>query len=600
MKRIGLLMALLPIFSTGCFLSEFTTITSRSQLDEPEPAKDGMLTIGEVSIYDNATDLVVSGVGIVVGLNGTGAPCPPGDVRNMLTERLKREKVENIADFLDSPNSAAVVLTAVVKPGVRKGELIDVEVTLPQGSKVRNLRGGILLESPLMTFSTQAEVRDFLKQNEITPVSEGNRLLKGHEVMLAKGPLHAPLEQDAEGDKSTGLTDKPLKRAYVWRGGQTLDGRAMYLVLNTDQQRYRVAEQVALRVNETFHAGDTPSSKFAVARHKDLIAVAVPPRYRLNRPHFQRVLRAIPLDPPADQSAYLTKLETQLADPETSAQAAIRLEAMGSAGVSVLRGALKSEYPFVRFCAAEALAYLNQPIAAEVLAKCAAEHPSVQAYALTALAALDDAAAISRLEELLAVRDSAVRYGAFRALREIDPKNDLIRGVWAGRSFALHEITNNGPSMVHILSQGRAEVTVFGATPKLTAPFSIMVGTDMTITARPGDTLATISRFSAKIGPEGQHSQCDLKVTDIMRTMVDMGATYAEVADMLTKAHERKALSCKLVRDALPKAVPMTKLAEAAREDPYMKLEYDLLEEFEAATSNLYDNGRNDAAWRKD
>ena len=72
-------------------------------------------------------------------------------------------------------------------------------------------------------------------------------------------------------------SNQRLKRGFVWKGGKMLEGRAMYLVLKTDEQRFRVAEQVATRLNETFHGGESASTKVAVARHKDLVAVAVPP-----------------------------------------------------------------------------------------------------------------------------------------------------------------------------------------------------------------------------------------------------------------------------------------------------------------------------------
>jgi hypothetical protein len=584
MKRLGLL-ALAPVCLTGCFLKDFTTV-ARPQIEDP-PATDGVTLIGQVaSTFDNAQDMYVTGPGLVVGLDGTGGTCPPCDARTAVSERLKRDRVEDIAGVLDSPNHAVVVVTAVIKPGVRRDELIDVEVSLPQGSKVKSLRGGVLLPTPLMTFASQGDVREYLKNTEFGSVSEGNRMLRGHEVMSAKGPLQAALTgtDDASPD-----SEKPLKQAFVWKGGRLSEGRAMYLILNPDQQRFRIAEQIALRVNETFHAGDTPGSKFAVARHKDQVAVAVPPRYRLNRPHYMRVVRAIPLTIPTEKSEYVRHLETELEKPETALSAAVGLEAIGSVGVPVLKGALKSEYPLVRFAAAEALAYLGQPTGAEVLAKIAAEHPSLQAYALTALAVADDALCQQKLEELMTMKEPELRYGAFRAMREIDPDAPLVKGAWARRSYIIHNVPVPGPGMVHLLREGRAEFVLFGETPKLTAPFSLTAGPNITVTARAGDTVATVSRFSAK-SDAPTHLQCPLTVADVLQKLADLGATYPDAADFLTKAHDGKALDCRLVFDALPKAVPIQRLAQAAREDPRMEQEYDLLAEVDAANApNLFE-----------
>jgi len=581
------LLAAAPLLLSGCFLKNFDTV-ARPQLDDTPPDKDVVQTIGDVSAeFDNATDLVVSGFGLVTGLDGTGGSTPPCDARTAVVERLKRAKIENTSEIIDSPDSAIVIVSAVIKPGVRRDELVDAVVTLPEGSRVKSLRGGMLQPTPLMTFSTQGDVREYLKQNNFGTVSEGNRLLRGHEVVVAKGPIQAALDGK---DDAAAESDQPLKRGYVWKGGRMIEGRAMFLVLKTDQQRFRVAEQVAARLNEAFHGGESAGTKVAVARHKDLVAVAVPPRYRLNRPHYMRVVWAVPLTPPADPTRYLKEWEEKLQRPETTLSAAIRLEALGAPSVPVLRNALTSDYPLVRFAAAEALAYLGQTFAAEPLCRSAAEHSALQAYALTALAALDDALGMSKLEELMTAKEPELRYGAFRALREVDPTGPLVRGEWARRAYIIHDVASGGPSLVHLLSEGRAEVVLFGESPKLIAPFSLTAGPNITVTARAGDAVATVSRFSVKSGATPNHLQCSLAVTDILRTMAEQGATYSDAADMLRKADERKALSCPLVFDALPTAVPVKRLAKAARTDAYMEHEGDLLTGTDAtATPGLFE-----------
>ena len=581
MKRRDLLAAV-PLFVTGCFLQDFTTV-ARPQIADPEPDKNAVQTIGDVAAtFDNATEIVVVGYGLVTGLDGTGGSTPPCEARTAVVERLKRAKEENPTSVIDSPDNAIVIVSAMVKPGVRRDELVDVCVTLPEGSKVKSLRGGQLLPTPLMTFATQGDVRENLKESGFNPQGEGNRVLRGHDVVVAKGLIQAPLNGT---DDASPASDQPLKRGFVWKGGKLLDGRPMYLILKTDQQRYRVAEQVSLRLNETFHAGEAAGTKVAVAKHKDQVAVAVPPRYRLNRPHYMRVLWAVPLSPPADPTRYIREQEERLLQPETALAAAIRLEALGQPAIPALKGALTSEYPLVRFAAAEALAYLGNTAAAEPLGRAAAEHPSLQAYALTALAALDDALGMSKLEELLAAREPELRYGAFRALREIDPTGDTVRGEWAQRAYVMHEVAVPGPSLIHLLSEGRSEVVLFGEAPKLLPPFSLTAGPSITVTARAGDTVATVSRFSPKSGDQPTHVQCPLAVADILKTMAELGGAYPDAADMLQKAQDRKALSCKLAFDKLPQAVPVKKLAAAAVKDPRMELEYELLAETDAEST---------------
>jgi len=580
-RRLFLAM---PFLMTGCFLKDFSTV-ARPQIDDAQPATDAMQIVGDVAAeFDNAVDMVISGYGLVTDLDGNGGATPPCEARTAISERLKRAKFENPAEILDSPDHAIVIVTAIVRPGVRRDELVDVEVTLPQGSKVKSLRGGTLQPTPLMTFASQGEVRDYLKQNEFGTVSDGNRLLKGHEVSIARGPIQSALGGKAE------TAEQPLKRGFVWKGGKMLESRAMYLVLKTDQQRYRVAEQVAKRINETFHAGDSESHKVATAKHKDLVAVAVPARYRLNRPHYMRVVWAVPLSPPTNAESYVLEWEEKLNRPETALAAAIRLEGLGAPGIPALNRSLTSDYPLVRFAAAEALAYQGQTSAAETLHKAASEHPALQAYALTALATLDDALGMSKLEDLLSAKEPELRYGAFRALREIEPNGDLIKGEWAKRSFVIHNVATPGAALVHLLSEGRAEVVLFGEKVTLLPPFSLTAGPNITITARAEDTVATISRFSAKDGATPLHAQATLNVSDILKKLAEFGGTYTDAAEMLNKAHDRKSLSCPLVMDALPRAVPVKRLAEAARLDKYMTQEHELFKETdETSTPGLFE-----------
>lgn len=589
MKHLKWLWLLAPLTLVGCMPDQFKTI-SRSQLEEPAPEKNAIRTIRDVGVYDNTNELTVSGFGLVTGLDNTGGSTPPGDARQAVEDRLKKLKGVNVQEVLNSPTTAVVIVTGIVRPGVRRDELIDLEITLPMGSKVKSLRGGMLQDTPLMTFATQEDVRGYLKDNSLNTISEGNRLIRGHEVVLARGLLQASLKPSKNTDEESPTLDA-MKTAYVWKGGKLREGRPMFLILNTDEQRFRVAEQIATRLNDTFHAGESASSKVAIARHKDLVAINVPPRYRLNHPHYMRVVMAVPIDPPSNMTEYLKKLEDQIQNPETAAGAAIRLEAIGALGMPVLRAAMKSEYPLVQFFAAEALAYLGQPLAAETLGRLAAEHPSLQAYALTALAALDDALALSKLEELLASKEPSLRYGAFRAMREIDADAPQIKGQWQNRSFVLHTDVGVGQPMVHMLREGRSEFVLFGETPKLLPPFSFTAGPNFTVTAKPGDEVATISYFSGKGDLEAQHAQSGLKVADILKKMASMGASYGDAAEMLVKAQERKAINCKVVVDALPKAVPVKRLAESAREDPWMTLEFDLLSEVdEASTPTLFES----------
>src|SRR5207253_6587171 len=110
---------------------------------------------------------------------------------------------------------------------------------------------------------------------------------------------------------------------------------------------------------------------------------------------FLRVVRLVPLQDIADahpegsKKSYRQRLAADMLDPARTVTAALRLEALGQSSIAALKPGLDSKHPLVRFCAAEALAYLGSPSCGEELASVVQERPSLRAFALTAMASLE-------------------------------------------------------------------------------------------------------------------------------------------------------------------------------------------------------------------
>ncbi|MCX7666628.1 MAG: flagellar basal body P-ring protein FlgI [Gemmataceae bacterium] len=585
MKRIIFCLLLgIPLAVSGCLsLDMFSNPTVVNRSKSEDSSEEGLAkTVRDYAVLDNVQGIPVGGIGLVVGLDGTGGPAPQ-DMKEIVKNRLARDRIEDIGKLLNSPDTAIVYVSAVIKPGQRKGQFTDVRVEIPPGSKAKSLRGGTLLPTPLSTVASLGDIRSSLQeQMPLKPTDRNqNTMYKGHDLAVASGPLHLALTNDISSGREAGVEDAWVKTAYIWKGAKLLENRLVFLVLKSDEQRYSVATTLADRINQSFVGADSPD-KIAEAKHKDLIAVSVPPRYRLNLNHFLRVLLAVPIDKPFNDPAYLRKLEEMLNDPAQAPSAALRLEALGPPAVPILKRGLKCDAPLSRFCAAESLAYLGHSAAAKPLGEIVVRHPSLQAYSLTALSALNEGASIDRLESLLEDSRPEVRYGAFRALREIDPTYEPIVGKWVGRAFVIHELAPKSENrMVHLLRGGRAEVTIFGDTVSLQPPFAIRVGKDITIRADVGDSEVIISRFPGT-SPDGIHAKARYEVASILMTLGKLGASYTEVAEFLGKAEKQKALRAKLCVDAIPKGVELEKLATAARTDPKLENEQELLEELES------------------
>jgi len=523
----------------------------RSQVEEEkehDPLAD-VKTIGELTSVANAEPVPVSGVGLVVGLSGTGGGAPPGSFRTMVEDELRKQRVENVKEVLNSSDTAVVLVSALLPAGVHKGDALDVEIALPPQSKVTSLRGGVLKECVLYNYDTTKN----LSPNS----SYGDRAVLGHPLANAEGPL---LVGFGDGDAAA-----TLKTGRIWGGARSHIDRPFYLILNSDQQYARVSMRIAERINETFvgqYRGPGPG--LAEAQTKTIVYVRVPAQYRLNLPRFLRVVRLIPYqEAPAAASPYRKKLEEQLLDPAHTVTAALRLEALGSDSSAALKKGLQSPHCLVRFTSAEALAYLGSPSCGDELAKLVVEQPALRAYCLTAMASLDEAVCHVKLRELLTSQSAETRYGAFRALRALDNRDDMVRGELLNDSFWVHRVVPDTVGMVHICSSRRAEIVLFGEEACMEPPFSFLAGPEFTITAARDDDHCIISRFSADSGTKRQ--PCSLKLIDVLHVLAELGGQYPEAVELLRQADKCQCLSCPVKVDALPEATSVYSLARAGQ-----------------------------------
>jgi hypothetical protein len=544
-------------------------------LDGDHPKEPEVKTIGDVSTVANADPIPVSGVGLVVGLEGTGGSAPPGAYRNMLEKDLQQKGAEHVKEILASPQTSMVLVSALIPAGAKKDDPLDVDITLPPGSKTTSLRGGYLKESCLFNYNST---------KNLDPDYKGaDRQLLGHVLARAEGPL---LTGVAEGDDSS-----KLKIARIWGGAKSLIERPFYIILNSDHQSAPVAQRVADRVNQTYHgATQNDLTDVAHAKTKSLILLKVPIQYRYNLPHYLRVVRLIPLaEIPPGPNPYRNKLSEQMLDPAHTISAALRLEALGNDSIPLLKKGLKSEHPLVRFASAEALAYLGDPACGDELAKLVEHQPMLRAYCLTAMASLDEAITHVKLRELMSSPTAATRYGAFRALRSLDERDPAVQGELLNGSYWVHRAAPLSPPLIHVSSTRRAEIVLFGEDPTLVPPFSYLAG-EFTITAARDDTKCTISRLSVHHG--SGRRQCSLKVEEVLHQMADMGAMYPEAVDFLGQAGTYQTLNCSVAVDALPWAVSVQELAQnSARQSDLLKTDEEIVnaqKDF-GATPTLYD-----------
>lgn len=473
----------------------------------------------------------IEAVSLVTGLKGTGSDPPPTPQRAALMEEMKRREVSNPNVVLASGNTSMVLARAFLRPGIQEGDRFDVEVRIPSQSETKSIRNGWLLQTRLAEMAVL-----------------GQSIHEGHVLGIADGPVLVDPSADPKKDPALAT------RGRILGGGVALKSRPIGLVISHEHESIRVSQDIAHVINRRFYTFIDGRKQGVATPKSDLfIDIVVHPRYKDNVARYMQVLRSVATnESPTSLQARLAFLEQQLGDPLTSANAAIRLEAIGDdEAKETLKRGLESSDLESRFYAAEALAYLDDTSAVGVLAKVARDEPAFRVNALAALSAMDDAMAYDALRSLLEVKSAETRYGAFRALWAMNQHDPLLHDENLGNQFHYHVLDVPGPDMVHVTQSHLPEIVVFGKDQQFHLPLMLDAGTAILVNGLNGDKI-TVSQFTA--GAEPKKQVVSAKVDDVIRAIVALGGTYPDVVQALQQAKADGALPSRFEVDALPQS----------------------------------------------
>ena len=524
MRRVISLLVVLFLVA-GCSLW-FNHKKGQSLL-EPVETKTPRL-VGDLAVSYGLHPITVEAIGLVTGLNGTGSDPLPSPERQFLMAEMQRRGVQNPNRVLASKNTALVMVRGYLRPGIQKGESFDVEVRVPSRSETTSLRGGTLLEVPLREMMV---LRGALRE--------------GHVLAKAAGPVLVDPSADLEKDPVYAT------RGRILGGGIADRSRTLGLVLKPDHQSVMNSARIETAINRRFYViRQGVQEGVAKAKTNEYVEVRLHPRYKNNISRYMAVVRSIPLrDTEQERIQRLRDLETELLNPATSEQASLQLEAIGQPAVETLQKGLSHADPAVRFYSAEALAYLDCPDAAAVLGEIARNEPAFRVYALAALSTLNDLETVEILRELLASSSAETRYGAFRALIELNPNDSAVVGEKLNDQFWYHVVRVGGPPMVHVTRNRRAEVVLFGSEITVKSPFAIDAGHRIIVTSQePGKV--TVAKFA--VNDADQKRFVSNKLDEIIRAVAELGGTYPDVVQMLQEAKAAGVLEARFEVEAVP------------------------------------------------
>ena len=488
--------------------------------------------LGDYISIGGDTVRMVQGVGLVVGLDGTGEDPPATPQRKLLLEEMRRRKIDDPESLLRSPNTALVVVTAYIPPLIRKGDPMDVEIKLPEGSQTKSLRGGRLMPCFLREYAYMAEA---------------GGLKEGRELGLCHGPIMVRGDEDDPAGLVVGV----------------IPGGGKYTGLNRDlgislQDAYKGAKmttRIADRIGQRFAGYDHGGIKRPLAKAKSdqSIELIVAERYRDNYPRYLQAIRAIRLtETPVDHQLRLQELASALVRGDSCAQAALELEAIGPESIPILKEGLKADEVEARFRAAEALAYLNDASGVAVLKDVADKEPAFRVFALAALSTLTDGDAIIAMRELMQHESIETKYGAFRALSIASPNDPSFNTFKYEAGFSVHLIETTQEPAIHVTRRRKPEVVLFGVDQQFSSPLVMRAGHDVIVQCPDNGTKVKLTLI--RPGQPTRELYSTLRVADVIAAAAELGVEYPAIVEMLMQAQKQRNLDGMLAFDQLPQA----------------------------------------------
>lgn len=227
-----------------------------------------LVRVKDIARIQGARDNQLYGLGLVIGLSGSGDGT--GTIANvqMIANMLERFGITVDANDLRLRNVAAVMVTADIASSVRTGDRID--VTVSSIGDARSLQGGFLLQTPLQ--GANGEIYAAAQG----PVSIGGFVVRGGASSVQQN--HTTVGMIPNG----AIVEQEIPQNIV-------DDNQVNLVLQ--QPDFSTSAQIADTINQMF------SPEIAHALDQSTISVAVPLEYQQNIVGFIAALEDVPVRP---------------------------------------------------------------------------------------------------------------------------------------------------------------------------------------------------------------------------------------------------------------------------------------------------------------
>lgn len=444
------------------------------KIDVPEVMRGTIASEAVVLGYESTDSpgyrpVIARGYGLVVGLNGTGSRQMAPQLRAyMLAQAAKygfgRHGYGDVAEsvtpdeLLDSPNTAVVIVEAVIPQGAIKGTQFDVRVYADPISDTSSLEGGTLYTT------------------DLRPGLPNAGGAQAAALAQAKGPIFInPFADPGAVGKDT------IER----RSGRILNGgvviKDMPLKLRLANPNHTRAAILQSAINTRFpqesghYLNDPDGQRDPTARGEsdESIRITVPPSYRGRTDEFIELLRHTTIMQANAEAVAMSVRRTVLANPLVAEAASWRWQALGTRVLPLIKDLYDYPEEVPRMAALRAGSKLDDPMVISPLVQMAKSNSAdarVQAIQLLSTMALNPQIDLA-LRKLLDDDDIEVRLESYEALvKRHDP---YMRRYGVDGKFILDVVASDKP-LIYITQIGQPRIVLFGPGLEIDRPATLV------------------------------------------------------------------------------------------------------------------------------
>ncbi len=247
----------------------FGTALAGAQTVEPLRYEVPTVRIKDIARVQGVRENQIYGLGLVVGLNGTGDGSGTRANVQMIANMLESFGITVSASDMRVRNIAAVMVTAELPTSAKAGDRVD--VTVSSIGDARSLQGGFLLQTPLQAANGQVYA---VAQG---PVSIGGFVVRG-------GGASAQMNHTTVGSVPGGA----IVEREVDTPGFASDG---YISMVLAEPDFTTASRVVEVINAVY------GPDLAWARDQATVEIRVPDEYLYNVVSFIAQLEELPVQP---------------------------------------------------------------------------------------------------------------------------------------------------------------------------------------------------------------------------------------------------------------------------------------------------------------